>query len=121
MAPEETIITRWPSLRSLTAVSTIRDRIDIRGSRVFSSTMEDVPGYHVSKMFKVDAIARVWYSKKIEIYSYWGYPAKEDSPSLITIVNCFFPFLLCPIFAACSLSENPIMMVSRYFITSTEL
>ena len=44
MAPEETIMTLWPSLRSLTAVSTMRERIEMRGSRVFSSTMEDVPG-----------------------------------------------------------------------------
>jgi len=35
--------TLCPSLRSLTAVSTIRERVDRRGSCVFSSTMEEVP------------------------------------------------------------------------------
>lgn len=43
MAPEETIMTRCPSFLSFTAVSTMRDKMDIRGSLVFSSTMELVP------------------------------------------------------------------------------
>lgn len=44
IAPEETITTRCPSLTSLTAVSTMRDRIDNKGSCVFSWTIELVPG-----------------------------------------------------------------------------
>ena len=40
--------TRWPSLRSLMAVSTIKDKIDRIGSWVISSTIEDVPRTIVS-------------------------------------------------------------------------
>lgn len=43
MAPDETMTTLWPSFLNLTAVSTMRLRIDSRGCRVFSSTMELVP------------------------------------------------------------------------------
>jgi len=43
MAPEETMTTLWPSLRSLTAVSTMKLRLGKHGSYVFSSTMELVP------------------------------------------------------------------------------
>ena len=43
MAPEETMMTLWPSFRNLTAVSTIRVKMDRIGSCVFSSTMELVP------------------------------------------------------------------------------
>jgi hypothetical protein len=43
MAPEEQMMMRWPSLRRATAVSTMVDRVDRRGSWVFSLTMEDVP------------------------------------------------------------------------------
>ena len=43
IAPEETITTLCPSLRSLTTVSTIAVRIDRRGSCVSSWTMELVP------------------------------------------------------------------------------
>jgi hypothetical protein len=45
MAPEEHKTTRCPSWRRLTAVSTIVDREERRGSWVFSSTMEDVPAF----------------------------------------------------------------------------
>jgi hypothetical protein len=40
MAPDETMTTLWPSLRSLIAVSTIRERMERMGWWVFSSTME---------------------------------------------------------------------------------
>ena len=43
MAPEETMTTRCPSLMRATAVSTIRERIDKRGSCVFSWTIELEP------------------------------------------------------------------------------
>jgi len=43
IAPEETMTTLWPSFRRLTAVSTIRERMERRGWLVFSSTMEEVP------------------------------------------------------------------------------
>lgn len=46
MAPEETRTTRWPSLCSFTAVSTMTVKMDSSGSCVFSSTMEDVPISH---------------------------------------------------------------------------
>jgi hypothetical protein len=45
MAPEEHMMMRWPSLRRATAVSTMVERVDRRGSWVFSLTMEDVPKY----------------------------------------------------------------------------
>ena len=44
MAPDETMMTLWPSSLNLTAVSTIDVRMERRGSWVFSSTMELVPG-----------------------------------------------------------------------------
>lgn len=44
MAPDETMTTRWPAVRRLHAVSTMRERIERRGWWVFSSTIEDVPG-----------------------------------------------------------------------------
>ena len=40
MAPEETMTTRWPSFMRATAVSTMRERIDSKGSCVFSWTIE---------------------------------------------------------------------------------
>lgn len=43
IAPEETRTTRWPSLRSSTAVSTIEERVDSSGLWLFSSTIELVP------------------------------------------------------------------------------
>ena len=43
MAPEDTITTRWPSLCSFTAVSTIAERTDKIGWCVSSSTMELEP------------------------------------------------------------------------------
>ena len=43
MAPDDTRITRWPSRRNRTHVSTIRDKLEMSGSWVFSSQMEDVP------------------------------------------------------------------------------
>lgn len=43
MAPEETMTTLCPSLRSWTVVLTIRERISRSGSWVFSSTIELVP------------------------------------------------------------------------------
>jgi hypothetical protein len=45
MAPEEQMTTLCPSLRNLTAVSTITVRVESSGSCVFSSTMELVPEY----------------------------------------------------------------------------
>jgi hypothetical protein len=44
MAPDETMMTLWPSFLNFTAVSTIDVRMERRGSWVFSSTMELVPG-----------------------------------------------------------------------------
>jgi len=44
MAPDETMMTLWPSFLSFTAVSTIDVRMERRGSWLFSSTMELVPG-----------------------------------------------------------------------------
>lgn len=49
MAPEETITTRCPSWRSLTAVSTMRVITDSRGSCVFSSMIELLPGFAFPK------------------------------------------------------------------------
>lgn len=43
MAPEETMTTRCPSLMRATAVSTMRERTDSRGSCVFSLTIELEP------------------------------------------------------------------------------
>jgi hypothetical protein len=43
IAPDETMTTRWPSFRSLMAVSTMRLRMDNSGSWVLSSTIELVP------------------------------------------------------------------------------
>lgn len=43
IAPEETMMTRCPSLRSLAVVSTMRVRMDKMGSCVTSSTIELVP------------------------------------------------------------------------------
>ena len=43
MAPDETIMTLWPSFLSFTAVSTIDVRMERRGSWLFSSTIELVP------------------------------------------------------------------------------
>ena len=43
IAPDDTIMTLWPSLWSCTAVFTIRLKISINGSWVLSSTMELVP------------------------------------------------------------------------------
>ena len=76
-APDETIITRCPSLSSLAAVSTISVRIDRIGSRVFSSTMELVP---------VDqaAVSTRSFCRRVEI----------DSPSLITIVRAREDFIV---------------------------
>jgi len=45
MAPEEQMTTRWPSWCSETAVSTIVERVESKGSCVFSSTMDEVPGW----------------------------------------------------------------------------
>ena len=44
--------TLWPSLRSLTAVSTIKERVESKGSCVFSSTIEDVPGEVLAKLYE---------------------------------------------------------------------
>ena len=49
MAPEETMTTLWPSLRSFTAVSTITLSVDRRGSCVFSWTIELVPLVEMSE------------------------------------------------------------------------
>lgn len=43
MAPDETMMTRCPSLWSLTAVSTMRVRTESNGSWDFSCTMELLP------------------------------------------------------------------------------
>jgi hypothetical protein len=43
MAPEETMTTLCPSLIKLTAVSTMRESVESRGSWVFSWTMELEP------------------------------------------------------------------------------
>ena len=48
MAPEEHITTRWPARRRPTAVSTMVESVLSKGSWVFSSTMDDVPGKSVS-------------------------------------------------------------------------
>lgn len=48
MAPEEHITTRWPARRRPTAVSTMVESVLSKGSCVFSSTMDDVPGRRVS-------------------------------------------------------------------------
>ena len=45
MAPEDTMITLWPSLRNFTAVSTMRESVDRSGSWLLSSTIELVPAY----------------------------------------------------------------------------
>jgi hypothetical protein len=44
MAPEDTMTTRCPSFCSLQAVSTMVERIERRGSWLFSSTIDEVPG-----------------------------------------------------------------------------
>lgn len=69
------MITLWPSLRNLTAVSTIRESIDIRGSRVFSSTMELVPITYIS------------------IYSYSGLPRGIRLTQLYDNSQLFLPLL----------------------------
>ena len=43
MAPDETITTRWPSLRRRTAVSTISESVAMSGSWLVASMMELVP------------------------------------------------------------------------------
>jgi hypothetical protein len=48
IAPEDTMTTLCPSFRNLTAVSTITVNVESKGSCVFSSTMELVPGRDVS-------------------------------------------------------------------------
>src|SRR5947207_13711497 len=73
IAPEETMTTLCPFLRRLTAVSTIRERMERRGSCVFSSTMEEVPLRMLEKH-----------------HSSIGF----DLPSLMTIVRCFFMILI---------------------------
>lgn len=68
------MMTLWPSLWSFTAVSQMSDRVEIRGSCVFSSMIELVPenelvSHKVTKSFSFCA------------------------PSLITIVRDRFPFM----------------------------
>lgn len=45
MAPEETMTTLCPSFCNAQAVSTIVERVERRGSWLFSSTMEEVPAF----------------------------------------------------------------------------
>jgi len=49
MAPEETMTTLCPSFFSFTAVSTMRDRVEMSGSWLFSSTIELVP---IKRLFR---------------------------------------------------------------------
>lgn len=55
MAPEETITTRCPSLTSLTTVSIMRERMEMKGSWVFSSTIELVPIEVEDQLLLLDA------------------------------------------------------------------
>jgi hypothetical protein len=69
--------TLCPSFFNFTAVSTIRDRVDRRGSWLFSSTIELVPMFH---SINTNAI-------------HFG-RAQSDSPSFMTIVMDLGPFIL---------------------------
>ena len=78
IAPEETMTTRCPSLMRATAVSTMRERMDNRGSCVFSWTIE------------LDPIRKA--SQQVLLYiPIYLVPC---IPSLITMVRCFWPFML---------------------------
>lgn len=62
MAPDETMMTLWPSFRSLTAVSTMDVRMERSGSWLFSSTMELVPGGCVSNVQGLGCVVLGWVS-----------------------------------------------------------
>lgn len=87
IAPEETMTTRWPSWRSLTAVSTIRVTTDRRGSQVFSSTIELLPVRGLKRQLPILCLAR------------------SCVPSLRTMVRRLLPFMLT---LGTSKSEGPI-------------
>ena len=62
MAPDETMMTLWPSFLSFTAVSTMDVRMERSGSWLFSSTMELVPGGCVSNVQGLGSVVLCWVS-----------------------------------------------------------
>ena len=71
MAPEEQMTTRWPSWWRLTAVSTIVERVDRRGSCVFSSTMDEVPScsQRLCAGSAICALVATWLGTELDDYS----------------------------------------------------
>jgi len=79
IAPEDTMITLWPSLCSFTAVLTMRLRMSRRGSWVSSSTIELVPISHVkgwstvTHFWQQRTYQALWQLSEIYVPSSWDW------------------------------------------------